>query len=112
MTCRIAVVLIALSLLVSVPRSSTASLAAGVVVSGTVSGSDAGFLTGASVTIDGSEHRSAQTDADGSFTFADIPRGRYQIAVAADGYLGIERPMDVGDASVSMDIVLLRLPGL
>ena len=92
--------------------SSSARPAAGVVVSGTVSGSDEGFLTGASVTIDGPERRSTKTDADGRFTFSDVPRGRYRIAIAADGYLGIERPMDVGDASVSVDIVLLHLPGL
>jgi hypothetical protein len=31
---------------------------------------------------------------------------------SADGYLGIERSMEVGDAPVSVDIVLLKLPGL
>jgi hypothetical protein len=86
--------------------------AAGVTVSGTVSGSDQGFLTGASVAIDGPQRRTMKTDADGRFAFADVPRGRYQISVSAEGYLGIERTMDVGDATVSMDIVLLRLPGL
>ena len=86
--------------------------AAGVSVSGTVSGSDQGFLTGASVAIAGPERRTMKTDADGRFSFADVPRGRYQISVSAEGYLGIERAMEVGDAAVSMDIVLLRLPGL
>ena len=86
--------------------------AAGTVVSGTVSGSDQGFLTGASVVIDGVEHREARTDADGRFTFASVPRGRYRILVSADAYLPIDRPMEVGDASVSVDIVLLRLPGV
>jgi hypothetical protein len=105
------VLLLAATVLV-LGSASFARPAAGVVVSGTVSGSDQGFLTGASVTVDGPERRSTKTDADGRFTFSDVPRGHYRIAVAADGYLGIERPMEVGDASVSMDIVLLRLPGL
>jgi hypothetical protein len=97
----------------SVARASTwAPVAAGVAVSGTVSGSDQGFLTGASVVIDGATRLRASTDADGRFTFTDVAKGRYQIAVSADGYLPIERPLDVGDAPVSMDIVLLRLPGV
>ena len=86
--------------------------AAGTVVSGTVSGSDQGFLTGASVVIDGPEHRDTRTDADGRFTFASVPRGRFRIVVSADGYLPLDRPMDVGEASVSVDIVLLRLPNV
>jgi len=86
--------------------------AAGVVVSGTVSGTDQGFLTGASVVIDGPVHRSSKTDADGRFTFADVPRGQYRIEVSADGYLPLDRPLDVHDASVSLDVVLLRIPSL
>ncbi|HUR33888.1 MAG TPA: carboxypeptidase regulatory-like domain-containing protein [Vicinamibacterales bacterium] len=89
-----------------------ATPAAGTVVSGTVSGSDQGFLTGASVVIDGSGHRATTTDADGRFTFADVPRGRHRIVVSAEGYLPLDRPLDVGEASVSIDVLLLRLPGL
>lgn len=86
--------------------------AAGTPVSGTVSGTDQGFLTGATVAIDGSLHRETKTDADGRFTFADVPRGRYRILVSFDGYLPLNQPLDVGDASVSVDIVLLRIPSL
>lgn len=85
---------------------------AGAVVSGTVSGSDQGFLSGASVVLDGSQHRETHTDADGRFTFVDVPRGRHRFVASADGYLPMDRNMDVGDASVSVDVVLLRLPGL
>jgi hypothetical protein len=85
---------------------------AGTVVSGTVSGSDQGFLTGASVVIDGPEHRDTRTDADGRFTFAGVPRGRFRIVISAEGYMPLDRPLEVGDASVSVDIVLLRLPGV
>lgn len=81
-------------------------------VSGTVGGSDQGFLTGASVVIDGPQHREARTDADGRFTFADVPRGRYHLVVTAEGYLPLDQNMDVGTTSVSVDIVLLHLPGL
>lgn len=93
-------------------RTSLRAGGAGTVVSGTVSGSDQGFLTGASVAIDGPEHRDTRTDADGRFTFASVPRGRFRIVVSADRYLSLDRTLDVGDASVSMDIVLLRLPGV
>ena len=86
--------------------------AAGVVFSGTVAGSDQGFLTGASVAIDGPQHKEARTDADGRFTITDVASGKYQLKVFADGYLPIERPMEVGSASVSLDVVLLKLPGL
>ncbi len=86
--------------------------AAGVVFSGTVAGSDQGFLSGASVAIDGPQHKEARTDADGRFTITDVASGKYQLKVFADGYLPIERPMEVGSASVSLDVVLLKLPGL
>lgn len=85
---------------------------AGAVVSGTVSGSDQGIVPGASVVIDGPEQREARTDADGRFTFTNVPRGRYRLVVTAEPYQPLDRNMDVGDASVSVDIVLLRLPGL
>ncbi len=86
--------------------------AAGMVVSGTVSGTDQGFLTGESVAIEGPVRRSTKTDADGRFTFTDVPRGQYRIVVSADGYLPLDRPLDVHDASVSIDVVLLRIPSL
>jgi len=86
--------------------------AAGVVVSGTVSGTDVGFLTGASVAIDGAVKRSVKTDADGRFTFNDVPSGQYRILVSADGYLPLDRPLDVHNASVSIDVVLLRIPSV
>jgi iron complex outermembrane receptor protein len=109
---RAAVRIAVIAAIVAIGAPSAGSVAAGVTVSGTVSGSDQGFLTGASVAIAGGERRSTKTDADGRFTFADVPKGRYQITVSAEGYLAIDRPMEVGDAPISMDIVLLRLPGL
>lgn len=84
--------------------------AAGTVVSGTVGGTDQGFLTGASAVIDGPVHRDARTDADGRFTLTDVPRGRYRLEAAAEGYLPLDRDLDVYDASVSIDILLLRIP--
>ncbi len=89
-----------------------ASALARVVVSGTVSGSDQGFLTGALVVLDGAQRRETHTDADGRFTFVDVPGGRHRFVASADGYLPMDRPMDVGAVSVSLDVVLLRLPGL
>jgi carboxypeptidase family protein len=86
--------------------------AAGTVVSGTVSGTDQGFLTGASIVIEGPVRRSARSDADGRFTFTDVPSGQYRIEVTADGYLPLERPLEVHTASVSVDIVLLRIPSV
>ena len=89
-----------------------AAALAGVVVSGTISGSDQGFLTGALVVLEGAQRRETHTDADGRFTFVDVPRGRHRFVASAEGYLPMDRPMDVGDVSVSLDVVLLRLPGL
>jgi hypothetical protein len=103
---------VAVVLLVVVGHARTGSGAAATVFSGTVSGSDQGFLTAASVVIDGPVRREARTDADGRFTMPDVPRGRYRLLVTADGYLPLDRPLDVGDASVSVDILLLRIPGL
>lgn len=107
-----AVSVVALWLLATVGHTALSATMAGVVFSGTVSGNDQGFLTGASVAVDGPVHKAAKTDADGRFTITDLPRGRYQLKVSADGYLGMERPMEVGDAAVSVDIQLLRLAGL
>jgi hypothetical protein len=86
--------------------------AEGTVVSGTVSGSDQGFLKGASVVLEGARRRETVTDADGRFTFADVSAGQYRVKVTADAYLPIDQPMQVGTASISVDIVLLRLPGI
>ncbi len=109
---RLAPWLVAVVLLSAGLRVGVSARMAGTVFSGTVSGNDQGFLTGAAVVIDGTVHKEARTDADGRFTITDVPSGRYQLKVSADGYLGMERPMEVGTASVSVDIQLLRLAGL
>ena len=111
-TRRIVVWMVAAVLLAGAGHLVAAAGAAGTVFSGTVRGNDQGFITGASVVIDGPVHRETKTDADGRFTITEVPSGRYQLKVSADGYLGMERPMDVGTASVSVDIQLLRLAGL
>lgn len=85
---------------------------AGQTVSGTVSGSDSGFLTGAQVRLEGKTTHEATTDADGRFTLKDVPTGRYALKVMAMGHVPMENTMEVGDVSVSVDIVLLHIPGL
>ena len=92
--------------------SVTAVAAAGTVVSGTVSGSDQGPLKGASIVLEGSGKRETVTDADGRFTFSDVPAGQYRFKAMAEGYLPIDQPMQVGTASISVEIVLLKLPGI
>jgi len=86
--------------------------AAGQTVSGTVSGSDSGFLTGARVTLEGKTRHQATTDADGRFTLTSVPSGAYALTVMAPGHVPMENRMEVGDTSVSVDIVLLHIPGL
>lgn len=86
--------------------------AAGQTVSGTVSGSDSGFLTGARVTLEGKTRHEATTDADGRFTLTSVPSGTYALKVMAPGHVPMENRMEVGDVSVSVDIVLLHIPGL
>lgn len=89
-----------------------ARAAAGQTVSGTVSGSDSGFLTGARVTLEGKTRHEATTDADGRFTLTSVPSGTYALKVMAPGHVPMENRMEVGDVSVSVDIVLLHIPGL
>lgn len=86
--------------------------AAGTVVSGTVSGSDQGPLKGAAISLEGSSRRDTVTDADGRFTFADVPAGQYRFRALAEGYLPADQTMQVGTASISVDVVLLKLPGV
>lgn len=86
--------------------------AAGVTFSGTVSGNDQGFLKGAMVSIEGPVKKEATTDADGRFSIVGVEAGKYQVQVMADGYLPVNQPMQVGTASVSVDILLLKLAGL
>jgi hypothetical protein len=86
--------------------------AAGATVSGTVSGSDQGFLTGATVAIEAAPRRETRTDADGRFTLTDIPSGTHRFLISADGYLPLDRTIDVGTVSISVDVVLLKLPGV
>lgn len=86
--------------------------AAGTVVSGTISGNDQGFLKGVSVRLEGSTTRDTVTDADGRFTFTDVAPGQYRFKAAAEGYLPVDQPMQVGTASVSVDLDMLKLPGV
>lgn len=98
-----------------VPASAGTSLAvaeAGVTFSGTVSGNDQGFLKGARVSIDGPVKKETTTDADGRFSIVGVEAGKYQVQVMAEGYLPVNQPMQVGTASVSVDILLLKLAGL
>ena len=86
--------------------------AAGVSVSGTVNGSDVGPLAGASVVLEGPAHHEAKTGADGRFLLAGVAKGSYKARLSAEGYLPVETGMQVGDAAVSFEVTLLRLPGL
>lgn len=85
---------------------------AGVTFSGTVSGNDQGFLKGALVSIKGPVVKETTTDADGRFSMTGVEKGQYTVQVMADGYLPVNQPMQVGTASVSVDILLLKLAGL
>src|SRR5207249_2695073 len=43
-------------------------------------------ITGANVTISGALTRTARTGDDGTFSFDDLPLGRYTLTIAAPGY--------------------------
>lgn len=92
--------------------TAVSSYLASATVSGTVSGSDQGFLSGATVVIEASPRRQARTDVDGRFTLTDVPSGTHRFLVSAEGYLPLDRTIDVGSASISVDIMLLKLPGV
>jgi hypothetical protein len=81
------------------------SAAAGTVVSGTVVGRTTGPIVGARVLLEEPE-RATQTDADGRFTFVDVPAARYHLRVEADGFVTSRSELVVGTTSVVADIVL------
>ena len=55
---------------------------------------------------------SVVSGADGRFTLTSVPSGTYALKVMAPGHVPMENRMEVGDVSVSVDIVLLHIPGL
>jgi hypothetical protein len=62
-------------------------------VTGVVTAADTGRPVDAAtllLTLDGSRPRSVVTDADGAFTFTDLPAGRYHLAAEKAGYLKVE----------------------
>jgi hypothetical protein len=81
-------------------------------ISGTVSTSDSGTASGATVQLQTSADntlvgQAANTDVNGAYTLADVPAGRYKIIVAFDGYdAGIISDMEINSNVHGMDIVL------
>jgi hypothetical protein len=79
----------------------------GVVVSGTVSASDEGFIVGADVLLKGrGPGAGTHTDADGRFTFVDVAPGTYRLIATARGYGEAEAVLDVKSTSVAVDLLL------
>jgi hypothetical protein len=70
-----------------------------------------GAVPGASVTLtgDGQPARMVATDADGGYTFRGIPPGRYQLAVALDGFATVTRRVVVDAESRQLSPVTLRV---
>ena len=113
------------------PRDPSARIEKGTAsISGHVTGGDSGRpLRRARVSLDGVNlgpegRRSASTGLDGSYTFKEVPAGRYRIRVTRGGYLQLEygqrrpneqgRPLQVGDGQrlEKVDFALPRMSGI
>jgi hypothetical protein len=68
-------------------------------------------LAGAAVVIDPeTSPYTTRTDNDGRFRFDRLARGRYRLRVTWIGYAPEERDLELTESSVSIEVVLVRLP--
>lgn len=75
-------------------------------VRGTVASTETDFfLDGASVTLQGTNFRTA-TDRFGRFSMSRVPYGSYELIVSYVGYEPERRQIEVGDADADLDITL------
>ncbi len=79
-------------------------------ISGTVTDADTSEpVQGASVEVEGTA-LSAETDADGNYTIADVPAGTHNVTASADGYEGeTESDVEVTEGDVTVDFALQPL---
>ena len=68
-------------------------------------------LPGATVTLAGEDRAplTTTTDAEGRYTFQNLPPGRYQLAVALDGFATVTRRTVVSEESRQLAAVVLRV---
>lgn len=79
-------------------------------VIGTIVDADTGTaLTGVSISLIGTETRTAQSDASGAFAFAGVPAGTYQLVAELTGYTPINGFAAVALGEVS-DFGIIRMP--
>ncbi|TVR42350.1 MAG: T9SS C-terminal target domain-containing protein, partial [Bacteroidia bacterium] len=83
-------------------------------VSGTVTGNDGELVEGASVILNGMDEYVTETGADGSFFFAEVFGGTYDLTVVASGYTAYSENNLSVDEDLVLDIeleVLILAPG-
>src|SRR4051812_14524398 len=104
----IAVVLVIFSML-AIPT--VASAQAGGSISGTIKDSSGGVIPGATVTLTNTAIGTAfmaVTDAQGLYSFPNVPVGRYDLAITLDGFKPLKRPglaVDI-NSRVQVDVTL------
>jgi iron complex outermembrane receptor protein len=102
----LAVVYTAIALSIAAPAAAQpASLA------GRIADAQGASIAGADVTLTGPSTQATRSGPDGSFTFANLPRGSYTLTVRAAGFAPSSQPVSVG-ATTSPLTVSLQVAGL
>jgi len=87
-----------------------ASAAQGATVSGVVLSPDSSVVAGANLQLDPS-NRSATTNRQGRFVFANVPAGEYRLTISAIGYVPVSRSLSVAsDSGWAGQILVTRQP--
>jgi hypothetical protein len=67
-------------------------------------------LDSVDIGITGPTQRSARTNSDGAFSFAELPYGAYTVVASKSGYIQATRTVQLLEPTVSVDLPLTPLP--
>ena len=93
----------------AIPILLVPALLAAATIEGVVKDPSGAAIPGAAIILKNSETSQTQnglTDAQGHFAFADVAPGKYTVAVQREGFEDTEKPVDVGDAPVTLSFAL------
>ena len=74
-------------------------------ISGSIAGIDGKGISGATVTMGGTENRTATTDANGYFVFENVKTGNYTLRAEAEGKLTKETSVSVSEDGGGKNVV-------
>ncbi|HEX3684086.1 MAG TPA: carboxypeptidase-like regulatory domain-containing protein [Bryobacteraceae bacterium] len=84
-----------------------ASALSGAVISGTVKDASGGLVPNATVEISGGNLQQPfvlASDAQGRFTSADLPSGKYSIRVTSTGFEATQKSVDLSQTSLMIEV--------